>query len=130
MNAIPVMLAMSSGKQEGTNIWASEKVIGLIHGNDGDLDVIQWGRFKCKLQSFCDANLNTFMPDVVKREYGKTFGIHIGQFRIVGFFAEGYRSFIAIDWFVKKVQRNDRRMNAIYEKTDSIRESKAWTKIE
>ena len=129
MNAIPVLLAMSPCNREGTAIWASEKVIGLIHGNAGTLDVVQWGRFKSKLQSFCDANLKVFMPIAVKREYGKTFAIHIGHFRIVGFFADGYQTFIALDWFVKKTQQNDRRMNAIYEKTDSFRENNAWIKI-
>lgn len=129
MDAIPVLLAMPSSKPEGTTIWASEKVIGLIHGNAGGLDAVLWGKFKAKLQSFCDANLKLFMPDAVKREYGKTFGVHVGQFRIVGFFGDGYKTFLAMDWFVKKTQRNDSRMNAIYRKVDSIREAGAWIKI-
>ena len=69
------------------------------------------------------------MPDTVKREYKKTFGIHIGSFRIAGFFDDGYGVFIAIDWFVKKKRRNDGRMNTIYEKVDSIRETSSWIKI-
>ena len=81
------------------------------------------------MQSFCDANLKVFMPDTVKREYKKTFGIHIGSFRIAGFFDDGYGVFIAIDWFVKKKRRNDGRMNTIYEKVDSIRETSSWIKI-
>ncbi len=129
MEAIPVLLAMPSNKAEGTTIWASEKVIGLIHGNDAGLDPVQWERLKGKLQSFCDANLKVFMPEAVKRECGKSFGVHVGQFRIAGFFDEGYRTFIAIDWFIKKTQRNDRRMNAIYKKVDSIREAGSWIRI-
>ncbi len=129
MDKIPVLLAMPSNKPEGTAIWASEKALGLIHGNDGDLDPAQWGRLKNKLQFFCDAGLKVFMPDAVKRECGKTFGIHIGQFRIVGFFDDGYKVFIALDWFVKKTQRNNLRMSAVYEKVDSIREANSWTKI-
>ena len=41
MDAIPVLIAMPSNKPDGTTIWASEKVIGLIHGNDGGLDPVQ-----------------------------------------------------------------------------------------
>jgi hypothetical protein len=130
MDEVPVMLTMPSGKPEGTTIWASEKVIGLIHGNDGGLDATQWGRFKSKLQSFCDANFKLFMPEIIKRECGKTFGVHVGHFRIAGFFDNGYADFIALDWFVKKAQRNDKRMNALYQKVDSIREAGSWIKIE
>ncbi len=70
------------------------------------------------------------MPETVKREYNKTFGIHVGQFRVVGFFDHGYQDFIAVDWFVKKTQQNDKRMNAIYEKVDRIRENEQWQKAE
>lgn len=70
------------------------------------------------------------MPETVKREYNKTFGIHAGHFRIVGFFDHGYQDFIAIDWFVKKTQQNDKRMNAMYGKADRIREGGQWQKME
>ena len=43
------------------------------------------------------------MPEAVKRECGKTFGVHLNQMRLVGFFDDGYANFIAVDWFVKKV---------------------------
>ena len=52
--------------------------------------------------------------------------LHIDQYRVVGFFDHGYSDFIALDWFIKKRQRNDSRMNAIYSKVDAIREAMSW----
>jgi hypothetical protein len=129
MDAVSVALLIAPGKPGGTMLWASEKVLSLVSGDTGGLDKTQRGLLRKRLQRYCDDGMRVFMPETVKREHGKTFGIHVGHFRIVGFFDRGYQDFIAIDWFVKKTQQNDKRMNAIYEKTDRIRESGQWHRI-
>lgn len=70
------------------------------------------------------------MPDIIKRERGKIYCIHLDQFRIIGFFDQSYRDFIALEYFAKKTQKNDRRMNAAYKRVEQIREGRAWTKAE
>lgn len=112
----------------GTSVWASLRVLRLLD-EDGDIrDATLRDMIVGKLLSFCEGNFRNFMPDAVKREYGKTFGVHLRQYRLVGFFDSGYSDFIALDFFQKKTQRNDRRMNAIYEKVDAIREAGTWVK--
>ena len=128
MSSMPVVIAMHSQKPDGTTLWASEKVMELILGIDGVIDRTQQNRAIRKLHHFCDGNFRTFMPEIVKREFNKTFGIHLNQIRLIGFFDNGYDNFIAIDWFVKKTQQNDKRMNAIYEKVDMVRETGQWQK--
>lgn len=108
---------------EGTILWASEAVFEWLHGMRNTNDRL---RYEVKLQFFCDSNFRMFMPDTIKRELGKTYAIHIGQYRVVGFFDQSYRDFISVECFAKKKQRNDRVMNAIYEKVDSIREGRLW----
>jgi hypothetical protein len=127
MNKIPVTIMLIPETTVGTVFYASEKIMDLP---DDISDVAMRQKLLGKLQFFCDSNFRMFMPDTIKREYGKTYGIHLDRFRIVGFFDESYEIFIALDWFVKKTQKNDRRMNAIYEKVDKIRENELWTKVE
>lgn len=123
MGKIIVMPMLFPNSPEGTTLWASEDVFAWLHRmRNAD----ERRRYEGKLQFFCDSNFRLFMPDIIKREHGKTYGIHVGQFRIAGFFDQSYRDFIAIESFVKKKQRNDRLMNAIYEKVDSIREGGLW----
>ncbi len=69
-----------------------------------------------------------FMPDAIRRECGKTYGIHLGQFRLAGVFDQSCHDFIAIGCFTKKKQKNDQRMNHLYEKVDAIRETGQWTR--
>ncbi len=126
MSAIPVKRIISPVKPNGTELWASEEVLSLLSGDAGGLDKAQRGLLVKRLQRYCGDGMRAFMPETVKRERNKTFGIHAGQFRIVGFFDRGYRDFIAIEWFVKKTQQNDRRMAAIYAKVDRIREAGTW----
>ncbi|MDR1613510.1 MAG: hypothetical protein LBT97_12125 [Planctomycetota bacterium] len=113
----------------GTIVWAAGKVLRLLD-EDGDIrDAVLRDMLVSKLLSFCEGNFKNFMPDAVKREYGKTFGVHLRQYRLVGFFDRGYADFIALDFFMKKTQHNDRRMTAIYEKVDAIREAGTWTRM-
>ncbi len=130
MNAIQVMAALRPRVPEGTAVWASERVMALILDGGGIIDRVQQDRVIRKLQHFCDGNFKTFMPEMVKRECNKTFGVHLDQIRLVGFFDNGYADFIALDWFVKKKRQNDRRMSAIYENVDAIRESGQWQRAE
>lgn len=129
MPSIQVMIALRPQKPDGTTLWASEKVMELVLGIDGVIDRSQQDRAIRKLQHFCDGNFKVFLPETIKREFGKTFGVHLNQIRLVGFFDDGYENFIAVDWFVKKTQQNDRRMNAIYERVDKIRETGQWQKV-
>lgn len=107
----------------GTAVWASARIAAIFRYAQ-DVDAITR-----KLASFCEGNFQNFMPEAVKRECGKTFGVHLRQYRLAGFFNQGYADFIAIDGFIKKTQRNDNRMQRIYEKVESIREAGAWEKI-
>lgn len=129
MHQIQVIIALRPQKPGGTILWAGEKVMELILGINGVVDRSQQNRAIRKLQHFCDGNFKVFLPETIKREFGKTFGVHLNQIRLVGFFDDGYENFIAVDWFVKKAQQNDRRMNAIYEKVDKIREAGQWRKV-
>ena len=125
MEKIIVMPMLFPNSLEGTTLWASEDVFVWLHGmRNAD----ERRKHEGKLQFFCNSNFRLFMPDIIKREYGKTYGIHVGQCRVAGFFDQSYRDFIAIDCFVKKKQRNDQRMSAIYEKVDGIRETGLWTR--
>jgi hypothetical protein len=127
IKVVPFAIPESS---TGTSVWASDKVLRMLD-EDGEIrDATLRHMIVGKLLSFCEGNFKTFMPDAVKREYGKTFGVHLRQYRLVGFFDEGYSIFIALDFFQKKTQRNDKRMNAIYENVDSIRETRTWQKTE
>lgn len=123
-----VVIALRPKETDGTILWATEKVMALVLGVDGVIDTVQQDKAIRKLHHFCDANFKTYMPEAVKRESGKTFGVHLNNIRLVGFFDGGYENFIALDWFVKKRQQNDSRMNAIYEKVDKIREAGQWQK--
>ncbi len=127
MEKIVVMPMLFPNSPEGTTLWAGEAVLAWLRGmRNAD----ERRRYAGKLQFYCDSNFRLFMPDIVKRECGKTYGIHIGQFRLAGFFDQSYQDFIAIQWFAKKKQRNDQRMNDIYEKVDAIREAGLWTRQE
>jgi hypothetical protein len=119
-----------AGADGSTALWASAKAMRLLAKGDGIIDPFQQDRAIRKLQHFCDGNFKLFMPAAVKREYGETFGVHLNQIRLAGFFAGGHADFIAIGWFIKTAQRNDRRMNMIYEKVDGIREAGHWRKVE
>lgn len=130
MEKIVVALLLTPDTPSGTAFWVNDKVADMFLELSGEVGVPPLGRLEEKMRYFCNANLRLFMPNAVKLEYGKTYGIHIDQYRIVGFFDGGYGTFIAIDWFVKKKQRNDSRMAAIYQKVDEIREAKAWIKEE
>ncbi len=129
MPLVQVTIALRPRKPEGTTLWTSEKVMEFILGVDGVIDRSLQDRAIRKLQHFCDGNFKVFLPETVKREFGKTFAVHLGQIRLVGFFAGGYGDFIALDWFVKKIQQNDKRMKAMYEKVDGIREAGQWQKV-
>ena len=126
MEKMVVAILFKPKTPDGTVLWVSNKVVSLFMGEESNVDSASLGRLENKLQFFCDGNFRLFMPNAIKLERGKTYGIHVDQFRIVGFFDGGYRNFISIDWFVKKTQRNDRRMNAVYEKVDAIREARLW----
>lgn len=127
MPKVPVMIMLIPDKPIGTKLYASDRV---MNWPDSISDAVHRQKHLGKLQFFCDSNFRMFMPNIIKREFGKTYGIHLDQYRIVGFFDQSYDTFIAIDWFIKKTQRNDKRMNAIYEKVDAIREAGAWIIIE
>lgn len=130
MKKVVVALMLEPDTQSGTMLWVNDKVADMFLKLSGEVGAPPLGRLEEKMRYFCNANLRLFMPNAVKLEYGKTYGIHIDQYRIVGFFDKRYESFVALDWFVKKTQRNDRRMNVIYRKVDEIRETGAWIKDE
>jgi hypothetical protein len=123
MDKIPVGLFISPKSPTGTTVWASAKVAAVFKGNPDESILTR------KLASFSECGFRNFMPDAVKRECGKTFGVHLRQYRLVGFFNRGYSEFIALDCFAKKSQRNDSRMNATYAKAESIRETELWEKL-
>ena len=130
MVSIPVMAILRPRRPGGTTLWANDRVMRLLVEGSGIIDPSQQDRAIRKLQHFCDGNFRLFMSAAVKREYGKTFGVHLNQIRLVGFFDGDYADFIAVDWFIKKAQQNDRRMNTIYEKADGIREVGQWRRVE
>ncbi len=123
MENIQVALFIKPYAKTGTTIWASGKIAALFR------DAQEVNAITRKLASFCEGNFQNFMPEAVKRECGKTFGIHLRQHRLAGFFNQGHSEFIAIDGFIKKTQRNDSRMQAIYEKVELVRENAKWEKI-
>ena len=124
----PVLLYLEPDTQIGTNLWAAEKIIRLLSGVGEITDERLLALYGNKLQMFCDANFRAYIPKMIKMEFGKTYGIHLDHFRVVGFFDQSYRDFIALDYFTKKTQRNDSRMNATYRRVDGIREAKEWTR--
>ncbi len=128
MTDIEVSLFIEAESSTGTNLWATERVVDLIVGDGEVTDAEKLSLYFRKLGNFCEANFRQYMPDIIKREYGKVYCIHLEHFRLVGFFDESYRDFICLDYFVKKTQKNDKRMNSTYKRIDQIRESKAWTK--
>jgi hypothetical protein len=113
----------------GTALWASLKVVKLFDDAKEISDSRQRNMLLHRLRILCNGNLRVHMPDTVKREAGKVYCIHLEQYRIVGFFDASYRDFIAVDYFVKKKQRNDKRMTTIYEKAEQIREAGTWQKL-
>lgn len=127
MTGIPVIIFMVLEDENGTVIWATEKVIDLLTSGKVIRDATQRKLVFRWVKGMSDAGFNAYIPNIVKRKQGKTFGVHVGQYRIVGFFDS--HAFIMIDWFQKQKQRNDKLMTAIYEKVDAIRETGAWTKI-
>lgn len=127
MENTAVVLLFSPETPDGTAVWANEKTVDMFLELSGEPGVPPLGRLEEKMRYYCNANFRLFMPNAVKLEYGKTYGIHIDQYRIAGFFHEGYGTFVALDWFVKKRRRNDRRMNEIYRRVDEIREAGTWT---
>ncbi len=128
MADIEVLLFLEATTAIGTNLWAAEKVIRLLSGAGEITDERLLGLYGRRLQQLCDANFRAYMPKMVKREYGKTYGIHLERYRLAGFFDRSYRDFIALECFVKKKQRNDSRMNALYQKVDAVREAGTWTR--
>ncbi len=123
MKKVLVAAFISPKSPAGTTIWASARVAAAFKDSPDESVITR------KLASFCEGGLQNFMPDAVKRECGKTFGVHLRQYRLVGFFGKGYAEFIALDCFVKKTQRNDSRMSAIYAHVESIREAGTWEKM-
>jgi hypothetical protein len=123
-------LFIEAATPTGTNLWATEKVVDLIIGEGEVSDNERAALYFRKLRSFCDANFRQYMPNIIKREYGKVYCIHLDHFRLVGFFDESYGDFICLDYFAKKIQKNDMRMNATYRRVDQARENKSWTKSE
>lgn len=123
-----VLLYRVATTPTGTNFWATDGIVALLSGFGGESDEKRLDLLRRKLQLLCDANFRQYMPKIVKLEFGKTYGVHLDHYRIVGFFDQSYRDFIALEYFVKKTQRNDSRMTAIYRKVDSIREANGWTK--
>ncbi len=130
MQNVIVSLLIRPRTPTGTILWATDKVAGLLLENSIITDVIKRQLAYRKARSMCDAGFRLHMPDAVKRECGKTYRVRIDQYRIAGFFDQDYHNFIALDCFAKKTQRNDSRMNAIYQKVDAIREAGTWTKSE
>lgn len=130
MPDVQVSLFIKAETPEGTNLWATEKVVDLVTGFGEVTDTERVSLYFRKLVEFCNANFRQYMPDIIKREYGKVYCIHLDHFRIVGFFDQSYRDFIAVDYFQKKKQKNDRRMNAIYKRAEQTRENASWTKSE
>lgn len=129
MNKTEVVIFHAAETPIGTSLWISEKVFEFFTGDEIS-DVVKLEKMIRRIRFLCDANLRVHMPDTVKREYGKTYCIHLDQYRIVGFFDQSYRDFIAVDYFVKKTQKNDKRMNAIYKRVDQIREAGTWIKVD
>ena len=123
-----VSLFIEAATPTGTALWATEKVIDLVVGYGEVTDSTRCALYFRKLKAFCDANFRQYMPEIIKREFGKVYCIHIEHFRFVGFFDQSYRDFICLDYFVKKTQKNDKRMNAIYRRIDQIRENESLTK--
>ena len=128
MADLKVSLFIEAETPMGTNFWATEKVIDLVVGYGEVTDSERLALYFRKLQGLCYANFRQYMPDIIKREYGKVYCIHMDHFRLAGFFDQSYRDFVCLDYLVKKTQKNDRRMNATYRRIDQIRENKAWTK--
>ncbi len=129
MSDILVSLYLIPSESVGTSLWASLKVVKLFDDSREISDAKQRNILLRRLRVLCNGNLRVHMPDTVKREVGKVYCIHLEQYRIIGFFDASYRDFIAIDYFVKKKQRNDKRMTAIYEKVEQIREAGQWEKL-
>lgn len=129
MPNVLVSLYFSPSETVGTAFWASLKVVKLFDDSREISDAKRRSMLLRRLRILCNGNLRVHMPDTVKREVGKAYCIHLEQYRIVGFFDASYRDFIAIDYFVKKKQRNDKRMIAIYEKAEQVREAGTWQKV-
>ncbi len=130
MPNMEVSLLIRPRTPAGTNLWATDKVAGLLLDDAIITDVIKRKLAYRKARGMCDAGFRLHMPDAVKRECGKTYRIRIDQYRIVGFFDQDYHNFVAFDFFVKKTRRNDSRMNAMYRKVDAIREAGTWIQSE
>jgi hypothetical protein len=128
MADIEVMLFLGATTPTGTNLWATEKIIRLLSSVGEITDEKRLALYGRRLQLLCNTGFRAYMPKIVKLEYGKTYGVHLEQYRLAGFFDRSYRDFVALDYFVKKTQRNDSRMNAIYRKVDDIREAGTWTR--
>ncbi len=128
MAGIEIMLYLEAVTPTGMNLWATEKIVRLLSCVGEITDAKQLALYGRKLQLLCDSNFRAYMPKIVKLEYGKVYDIHLQQYRLVGFFGRSYRDFIALEYFVKKTQRNDSRMNAIYRRVDDIREAGTWTR--
>lgn len=122
-----VLLLYASDKPVGTSLWVSESVFDLLVGG-GLRDAAQQEKMLRRIRFLCDSNLRLHMPDTVKKEYGKTYCIHLDQYRLVGFFDQSYRDFLCVEFFVKKTQKNDRRMNSVYRRVDRIREAGTWSR--
>ncbi len=127
MAAHEVLLLYAPDKPVGTSLWVSGEVFDLLV-NGGLRDAVLQEKMLRRIRFLCDANLRVHMPDKVKKEYGKTYCIHLDHYRFVGFFDKSYRDFICLDFFIKKTQKNDSRMNAVYRRVDKIRETGTWSK--
>ena len=130
MASTMVSLLIRPRTPTGTSLWATEKVFELLLDDSIISDVAKRKLAYRKARGLCDAGFRLHTPEGVKREYGKTYRIRIDQYRIVGFFDRYYRNFIAVDFFIKKIQKNDSRMAAIYQKVDAIREAGTWIRSE
>ncbi len=130
MPDVTVTLFIKAETPAGTNLWATEEIIDLVTGFGEVTDTERASLYFRKLVELCNANFRQYMPDIIKREYGKIYCIHLDYFRIIGFFDQSYQDFIAVEYFQKKKQKNDRRMNSIYKRVEQTRESASWTKNE
>lgn len=102
MEKTPVVVLIKPDTEDGTTLWASRRVITLFLEDSDGVGVPPPGRLEVKVRQFCNHNFRLYLPNIIKLEYGKTYAVHVGHYRIVGFFDEGYESFCGIDWFVKK----------------------------
>lgn len=110
-----VSLFIEAATPTGTNLWATEKVIDFVIGYGEVTDGERLALYFRKLRSFCDANFRQYMPEIIKREYGKVYCIHIEHFRFIGFFGQSYRDFICLDYLPGLFRQEDAEKRQTHE---------------